>query len=119
MDRQELFRNIMVMAAADGNLNQSEIEMLSTKARAWGIDDSEFAAAVHYALSPDCEVAVPPRHESRVEMLKELLKMMAADGRLAPAEKRIFAVVAVTMDFTQQQIDKLIDEALEEFHGEM
>jgi len=114
MDRVTLFRDMIVMAASDGSLTESEIGMLSAKAKAWGIDDAAFASAIRYALSRDCRLTLPKSHPDRVELLKELLKMMAADGTLAETEKRIFATAAVAMRFSQEQIDQLIDDTLRE-----
>jgi uncharacterized tellurite resistance protein B-like protein len=114
MERHDLFRNLVLMAACDGSLTESEIDLLADRARQWNIDDSAFAQMMEYALSPDCELQIPRQHESRVELLKEMLRMMAADGKLAPAERRIFATAAAVMEFSDEQLNQLIDETLAE-----
>src|SRR5262245_47369301 len=105
MKKSELFRNLVVMAAADGSLTQNEIELLSDRAATWGITDPEFARMLEYALSKDSHVDLPPTREDRVVLLQELIRMMAADGRLADAEKRIFATAAAVMHFSEAEIN--------------
>src|SRR5262245_47217744 len=112
MKERDLFRNLVVMAASDGSLTQSEIELLSDRAAQWGIDDSEFAGMLEFALSRDSHVELTPHREDRTELLKELIRMMAADGRLADAEKRVFATAAAVMHFTDAEINSIIDETL-------
>ena len=112
MQERELFRNLVIMAAADGSLNQSEIELLSERAARWGIGDAQFARMLEEALSPDSHVDLPPNREDRVRLLQELIRMMAADGKLAEAEKRIFATAAAVMHFSESEINAIIDETL-------
>ena len=112
MKERELFRNLVVMAASDGSLTQSEIELLSERAARWGIDDSEFARMLEFALSRDSHVELPAERKDRVLLLQELIRMMAADGRLAEAEKRVFATAAAVMHFSEAEINSIIDETL-------
>jgi uncharacterized tellurite resistance protein B-like protein len=113
MEKRELFRNLVVMAASDGSLTESEIQLLSARAKTWDIDEQEFAHMIEFALQPESHVDVPPQRDARVRLLKELIRMMAADGRLAEPEKRIFATVAAVMKFSDDEINSIIDETLE------
>lgn len=112
MKERELFRNLVVMAASDGSLTQSEIQLLSERAARWGISDSEFAHMIEFAVSEKPHVDLPPQREDRVRLLQELIRMMAADGKLAEAEKRVFATAAAVMHFTEAEINSIIDETL-------
>jgi uncharacterized tellurite resistance protein B-like protein len=109
MDRIDKLRNLLVMAAADGSLSESEIKYLTSRCRRWGLDDAEFASAVEYALSPDAEFTIPPRHSDRIAVLKDLIGMMAADGTLADVELNLFALVAAKMGISEDQLNGLID----------
>ena len=113
MEKRELFQNLIVMASSDGSLSQSEIELLSERARRWGISDTEFAQMLEFSLSPEARVDLPPQRDDRIRLLQELIRMMAADGRLADAEKRIFATAAAVMHFSESEINSIIDATLQ------
>lgn len=102
-------RNLLVLAASDGRLTEREIKFLVDRCRSWGVSDSEFAAAIQYALSADAELAIPPRESERLAMLSDMISLMAADGKLAPLEMDMFAVVAAKMEISEVDLNKLID----------
>jgi len=112
MEKTDLFRNLMVVAAIDGAFNQGEMELLADRCAMWGIEDDEFAAAMKYALSPDAELSIPSDHESQITFLKECLRVMGADGHLAEQEKNLFSIAAAKLQITESQLNDLIDEVL-------
>ena len=112
MNRSNLLRNLLVMAAADGSMTESEIGFLSDRAEKWSIPEDEFAAAIRYAISDDAQLILPATRDERVAMLQELIRMMAADGQLADVEKELFATAAVTMGFSNNELKELIDSVL-------
>jgi len=114
MDRHrfELFKNLMVMAAADRKFTEEEIQFLALRSSRWGITDEQFDRALQYAKRPDAHVSIPENCEERSRLLRDLLEMMAADGELAPIEKRVFAEAAAKMGITSEQLDKMIDQWL-------
>ena len=117
MSRYQLIRNLLAMAASDGSLSQGELELLSDRAVRWGISETEFVSAVEYAVSPDAELEIPAGREERGELLRELLHVMAADGRLEETEKQLFAAVAGAMEISQADLNTIIDEALGDLPG--
>lgn len=114
MERRELVRNLMLMAAADGQMTQRELELLADRCDLWGIDQEDFREIVADALSNPGELAIPSKRSDREELLSELLHMMAADGKLSQAEKHLFAIFAVAMDLSQEDIQRIIDRAVEQ-----
>jgi hypothetical protein len=115
MDRYDLFKNLVVMAAADKSLTESEIQLLSDRCVEWGITDPQFAHAIEEAIDGDgTQIVLPDSRDECVELLKGLILMMAADGALHPDEKKLFAVTAGRMNFSGDEIDAIIDEALSE-----
>jgi uncharacterized tellurite resistance protein B-like protein len=113
MERRELVRNLMIMAASDGQMTQREIELLADRCDVWGIGEDEFAEIIAEALADHSQITLPTSQAAREELLQELLHMMAADGRLTESEKRLFAIFAVAMDFSNDQIQEVIDRTLE------
>ena len=109
MMKMDKLRNLFVMAAADGSLTEREISYLTDRCQKWGLTESSLAEAIQYALSGDAELAVPPRVSDRLEMLEDLIKVMAADGDLAETERDLFAVAAARMEISDAQLNGLID----------
>jgi uncharacterized tellurite resistance protein B-like protein len=113
MEKIDLFRNLMVMAAIDGTFTQGEMEMLADRCAMWGIADSDFEEALKHALSADAELCIPKDESSQIVFLKECLRMMAADGRLTEPEKQLFSIAAAQLKIGDTQLNELIDEVVE------
>ncbi len=113
MDRKELFQNLIIMAASDGSFTEREIRLLADRSKAWGISDHDFASMLEKSVSHRTKLELPESREEREELLRELVHVMAADGKLAESEKKLFAMIAVAMDFANDEIQSVIDRALE------
>jgi uncharacterized tellurite resistance protein B-like protein len=112
MTPNELFRNLMVMAAADGQLTEEEAAFLSQRAKRWGITEDQFASAMVFSVSKEAVVSIPETHLERRQLLSEMVRMMAADGELAEIEKNLFAVAAGEMQIGADEVDQIIDDVL-------
>jgi uncharacterized tellurite resistance protein B-like protein len=110
MKIMDKLRNLLVMAASDGSFTEREMKYLSDRCQTWGLRESAFAEAVEHALSGDAELVLPPREEDRVEMLEDLMAMMAADGHLAETERRLFAIAAARMGISEARLNEMIDQ---------
>jgi len=56
MEFLDKLKNVMIMTFADGHLAQSELEFLSDRSVQWGVSQTDFAAAVEFALSDQAEL---------------------------------------------------------------
>ena len=112
MEFYDKLKNLMIMAFADGSLSQSELEFLSDRSVQWGIPQSDLAAAIEFALSDEAELQIPPHKQDRIDLLQDLIRTMAADGKLAEVEKRIFAMAAAVMKLPEGELDRIIDSVL-------
>ncbi|MFO0820094.1 MAG: hypothetical protein U1A77_19245 [Pirellulales bacterium] len=108
MDRLHRFVNLLSVATADGSLSEREVKFLSQRAREWGLSDHQFAIAVNRSLEHPGEFEIPRRRSEREELLRDMLSIMAADGRLQDVEKQLFAIVAAHMKFSAAEIDSII-----------
>lgn len=113
MKSAERIRNLMVMALADGNLTEREVQYLTERCRQLGLSASELRAAVDFALQAGAEVKLTSDPAEADSLLGDLLRMMAADGALADDEKQLFAICAVKLGFDSAGIDALIDRLVE------
>ena len=114
MSQSDLFRNLLLMAAVDGRMSESELRLLVHRAAQWGITDDEFEQAIQDALSGEAELTIPNDQAERTELLKELIRVMAADGQLAEEQKRLFAHAASVLRLSTKELNGLIDSVLEE-----
>ena len=114
MDKLTLFRNLMVMAAADGRMTQEEIMFLALRSSRWGITDDQFQEALEFVKSDQAELELSSDPKERREVLRDMLRMMAVDGELADKERRTFAVAAATMGIETKELNELIDQVVKE-----
>lgn len=114
MENYKMFRNLLVMAAADQKFTEEEIALLAGRATRWGITDEQFDEALAYTDNAEATVVVPEEPDEQQRLLKNLLEVMAADGELAPVEKRLFALAAAKMGFSGEDLGRLLDEMLAE-----
>ena len=112
MELHAKLRNLLVMAAADGSLTEREIAFLADRRARWSVPEDVFADAIRYAISDVAEIEIPETHRERVEMLQDLLRMMAADGDLAEVEKQLFATASVAMNVSDSELKEIIDSVL-------
>ena len=109
MDVDEKFRNLLIMAAADGRLTEREINLLSDRSARWKISDADRDAAIELVLAEQPQLRIPSEKSDRVEMIRDLMRMMAADGELADLEKQLFATAAAKMGVSEHELNKIID----------
>ena len=114
MDQLELFHSLVNLAAVDNKFTEQEIEFLAQRAERWNISSDEFETAIAGISTGELEVKIPEPYEDRVVMLKEMIRLMAADGELADIEKRLCAYASGRMDFTTQQFSQILDEVIAE-----
>ena len=111
--RRQLLRNIVVMAFADGSLGEREVNLVADRCAELGLDEYDLQKAVEFGLSDDAALVLPQEPEERDELMRDLIRMMAADGYLDEGEKRLFALAAAKMSMTAADIERLVDETAE------
>lgn len=110
MKRLDHLKNLVIMAAADGSLCEQEIALLIDRCSALGLEEEDLEKAISFALSGDAKLTFPIDRAEQNEMLSDLMRMMAADGKLTEIEKRLFALAAAKMGIEKPELDALIDQ---------
>jgi uncharacterized tellurite resistance protein B-like protein len=106
--RQRQLRNLVVMALADGSIGQREVNLVADRCHELGLGVDELQSALNFGLGDDAALELPADDESRTELLSDLIRMMAADGYLDEAEKRLFALAAARMDIVGERLQAII-----------
>lgn len=114
MDRLELFHSLVNLAASDGKFTDEEVQFLAERAERWNIPKGEFETALAGISEGNFEFKVPDAYEERVEMMKEMLRLIAIDGELAPMEKHVCSLVAGKMDFASHEFEEVLKSVLDE-----
>lgn len=96
------------MAFADGSLGQRETELIADRCVELGLGQAELESALSFGLGDDAALELPPDVTDREDLLKDLIRMMAADGHLDESEKRLFALAAAKMNITGPRLNALI-----------
>ncbi|MCC9657078.1 TerB family tellurite resistance protein [Rhodopirellula halodulae] len=107
-------RNLVVMAFADGSLSHREVHLIADRCEELGLHESELEDALAFGISDEAKLQLPADAGVREALLKDLIRMMAADGQFAEAEKRLFALAAAKMNLTGQRLQTLIQSVQQE-----
>lgn len=112
MDSLTLFKDLMVMALADGKIADEEVKLLSLRAKTWGLTDSQVQDAIDNASGKEAALLIPKSKRDRVALLRELVHMMSIDGDLAEIEKSLCASACALMGISSDEFDQILDEVL-------
>ena len=111
--RRKRLRNLVVMAFADGSLGEREVNLVADRCSELGLDEYDLQKAVEYGLGDDAALEIPDSADEREDLLRDLIRMMAADGHLDESEKRLFALAAARMSISASDVERLIDESVD------
>jgi len=109
MQHLDHLKNLVIMASADGSLSEGEIALLVDRCGEMGLDEADLGNAVAFALGDEASLKLPTIKEEQIAMLSDLVRIMAADGKLSEVEKRLFALAAAKMGIERVELDKIID----------
>lgn len=110
--RRRQLRNLVVMALADGSIGEREVNLVAVRCAELGLDEEDLQQAIEFGLQDDAALELPADPAERDSIMRDLIRMMAADGVLQEDEKRLFALAAARMSLTADDVDRLIDETL-------
>jgi len=106
-ERQSSFYGAVVMAAADGYIDDAEKRSLLSVAARLGLSDAEIEQVL--AEPGTIDVLVPRCRTERALHVMDLLRVALADGDLDEEEMRFFITVARTYGFTPQDVMDMVD----------
>ena len=109
MEKLELFQNLVVLAASDGKFTDEEVEALAVRAERWNISPVDFNSILVGLQSGDIDLILPEGHQARIELITEMIRVMAADGELAEIEKELCATAAAKMEIDGKQFESILN----------
>lgn len=111
--RKRQLRNLVVMAVADGSLGEREINLVADRCAELGLGEADLHEAMKFGLGDEAALELPSDPDERDEVMRDMIRMMAADGHIDESEKRLFALAAVKMGMSTEHLNELIDSTLE------
>ena len=113
-DRVRQLRNLVVMAMADGSIGEREVDFIAERCHELGLDEGALHHAIRFGLGDNAALELPTEPAERDALMVDLVRMMAADGKLEESEKRLFALAAAKMEISSEHLSELLDRALEQ-----
>lgn len=104
-------RNLIILAIADGHLDQTEKSLITTIAIRVGITPSELDRLIDRPGS--INFYPPSSYRERIEQLFDMVLVMMADGEIHDNELTFCKAVAARLGFHMQIIDAIIESIID------
>ena len=112
MDRERLLRTMLAMATADGRISREELLLMADRAAAWGISTEQISLALEDAADGKLLLDLPSDPNEQRTLMREMVRIIGADGVMHPSEQALFAGLAVRMGLVAEEVDQIIDEVI-------
>ena len=99
----KLARDLTAMAIADGEVTPEEKEAISTICQLEGVDETKLMDALRGGYDKVNEKMPNSRQEKEV-YLRDIIKLIGADGYSAPQEVYLFQIIASRMGLNQMDV---------------
>ena len=99
----KLARDLTAMAIADGEVTPEEKEAISAICHLEGINESKLLESLRCGYE-NAKNEMPNSRKERQEYLRNLIKLIGADGYAAPQEVYLFQIVASKMGLNQMDV---------------
>jgi len=99
----KLARDLTAIAIADGEVTSEEKEAISTICHLEGIDESKLLESLQGGYE-NIQEEMPNSRQEREGYLRNLIKLIGADGYAAPQEVYLFQIVASKMGLNQMVV---------------
>lgn len=107
-DKQRLgqIKNLVMLAAADGHLTESELAVLLAVASREDISPEDFDKVID---DPDSvEITLPEDEDTKLAYLRDMVAMMMIDGELDEQELAICKIYAMALGYRSSIVDGMI-----------
>ena len=99
----KLARDLTAMAIADGQITSEEKEAMSTLCHLEGIDEAHLLEALRGNYDQANE-EMPKTPRGKEMYLRDIIKLIGADGYSAPQEIYLFQIIASRMGLSQMEV---------------
>lgn len=103
----EHFKNLVAVAAADGFLDDNEMEFLTEKAEEIGMSKDEVTQIIEQ--KEKLQFMVPMNMVDREDQLADIVYMSMIDGEIHENEYQLCLNIAERLGLTKQDLDEAVD----------
>lgn len=116
----KLARDLTAMAVADGEITPEEKEAISTICHLEGVDEKKLLDALKGGYDK-VEEEVPKNRHDKEGYLRDVIRLIGADGYTAPQEVYLFQIIASRMGLNQMDVISmfLLTATRQYFKGDM
>ncbi len=117
-DQQRLgqLKNLVMLAAADGHLTDSEMAVLLAVASREKLTPDEFNKVID---DPDSvTIDLPEDEDTKLAYLRDMVAMMMIDGELNEQEMAICKLYAMALDYRGSIVDGMIAGVIDQLDAE-
>lgn len=109
-------KNLVMLAAADGHLTDSELAVVLAVASRENITPEEFD---HVVDNPDSvTIALPEDEDTKLAYLRDMVALMIIDGELEEQEMAICKIYAMALGYRGSIVDGMIAGIVESLDSE-
>ncbi len=109
-------KNLVMLAAADGHLTDSELAVVLAVASRENITPEEFDQVVD---NPDSvTIALPEDEDTKLAYLRDMIALMMIDGELEEQEMAICKIYAMALGYRGSIVDGMIAGIVESLDSE-
>ena len=99
-------KNLVMLAAADGNFTDSELAVLLAVASRENITPEEFDKVIDNPES--VTIDLPTDEDTKLDYLRDMVALMMIDGKLDEQEMAMCKVYAMTLGYRSSIVDGMI-----------
>ena len=100
-------KNLIEMAAVDGNFEEVEMKLLKTIAQKNGISESQLKDI--RKNSTGIEFEIPKGKKEKFHQLYDLVHMMSVDSDVHREEQKLCTLFAIKFGYSRVHVDELLD----------
>ena len=110
-----LFNNLVMLARVDGNVDDSEMDLLKRIARRLSLTQEQVNEIIGH---PNNYPMIPPAtKEDRYERFILFIEMVCVDGVIDTKEEKLANKYGIALGFNQDQVNDIEAEVIEKFKG--
>jgi len=109
---EDLIYSVVAMMAAEGHIDERELKFLDMVRQHLGVDEDFVSQAVEEARAGKKRIRLPSSRKDRKRVLGVMVKAAAANGEIAPQERRLLAAIAHKTGVSVEDLTTLIDRAM-------
>ena len=109
MDNVEIIHSVVSMLVTDGKLPPQESEFLKRLCQRLEVSSDEIETAFEEFAQGEAYIQLPKGEDEKKRLIHYLLEAIAADGKVAPQERKLLGAVATRLGMPQDHFEDMLN----------